>query len=502
LGALAALVAAFYAEEGWRGHRDWNQYRQALEARGVHLDFLAYIPKPVPEEQNFAATPIVKSMLQADNPIFANDFYARAENHVYETNIATHKGPRHFLDLEAWRMAWVALQAGALKPDRSFESDKTDLAAREAAAGAVLEGMKSDETVFAALRLASGRPYCRYPIQYDVEDPGQIPFIHLLTIKRICQRLNLRACAELAAGQTDEALADVKLMWYLTDTIKPFVISYLVRGACFQMAVQPVWEGLAEHRWSALQLQDLQARFQAYDFLADLVEPLNEERTFGIREIDHYKKTGLGYLYEFYDIETGDIDDIGKPTWHKRVVNLLGRILPDGWYAQERLKYCTLFDAQMEGVMDPAGKRVFPARAASNEAELNRQLPNPSMPLSLYSILRHQGLASGLRFLNKIHMKAAAAQTAANQAAIACALERHRLANGQFPETLEALAPQFMPRLPNDVITGQPYKYRRTEDGQFILYSVGWNERDDGGVPGKTLFDETQGDWVWDYPGK
>ena len=100
----------------------------------------------------------------------------------------------------------------------------------------------------------------------------------------------------------------------------------------------------------------------------------------------------------------------------------------------------------------------------------------------------------------QIHCAIASPQTCANQAALACALERYRLANGQFPETLDALTPQFISRPPNDVITGQPYKYRRTEDGQFILYSVGWNEKDDGGVPGKTLFDKTQGDWVWDYP--
>jgi len=49
------------------------------------------------------------------------------------------------------------------------------------------------------------------------------------------------------------------------------------------------------------------------------------------------------------------------------------------------------------------------------------------------------------------------------------------------------------------VITGQPYKYRLTGDGQFILYSVGWNEKDDGGVPGKRRFDDQEGDWVWDY---
>jgi hypothetical protein len=102
--------------------------------------------------------------------------------------------------------------------------------------------------------------------------------------------------------------------------------------------------------------------------------------------------------------------------------------------------------------------------------------------------------------LGRVPLKVATAQTSADQAALACALERYRLAKGQFPETLEALTPQFMSHQPNDVITGQPYKYRRTDDGQFILYSVGWNEKDDGGVPGKTLFDQAQGDWVWSYP--
>ena len=53
---------------------------------------------------------------------------------------------------------------------------------------------------------------------------------------------------------------------------------------------------------------------------------------------------------------------------------------------------------------------------------------------------------------------------------------------------------QFIAKLPHDIIGGQPLKYRRTADGQFVLYSIGWNEKDDGGVPGKT---DTEGDWVW-----
>jgi hypothetical protein len=95
----------------------------------------------------------------------------------------------------------------------------------------------------------------------------------------------------------------------------------------------------------------------------------------------------------------------------------------------------------------------------------------------------------------------------------AIALERCRLARGGYPESLDALAPQFIARVPHDVIGGQPLKYRRTQDGQFVLYSIGWNETDDGGVvsnqKSRDRWDESgskvdisQGDWVWRYPAK
>ena len=71
-----------------------------------------------------------------------------------------------------------------------------------------------------------------------------------------------------------------------------------------------------------------------------------------------------------------------------------------------------------------------------------------------------------------------------------------------FPTSLDALAPQFIAKLPHDVINGQPLHYRRTSDGQFVLYSVGWNEVDDGGhgrVHKSGSVDDKQGDWVWRY---
>src|ERR1051325_2725247 len=57
LACCATLAALFYAEEDWRGTRAWHQYRRKSEADGAQLDLAAFVPQPVPDEQNFAATP-------------------------------------------------------------------------------------------------------------------------------------------------------------------------------------------------------------------------------------------------------------------------------------------------------------------------------------------------------------------------------------------------------------------------------------------------------------
>ena len=93
--------------------------------------------------------------------------------------------------------------------------------------------------------------------------------------------------------------------------------------------------------------------------------------------------------------------------------------------------------------------------------------------------------------------------------------ERYRLAHGKFPPTLAALVPQFTRKLPHDVINGEPLHYRLTDDGQFVLYSVGWNEKDDAGtIVGNKGDADTMvwlkyrntnwkdGDWVWRYPAR
>ncbi|MCX7010902.1 MAG: hypothetical protein NTY53_27295, partial [Kiritimatiellaeota bacterium] len=108
--------------------------------------------------------------------------------------------------------------------------------------------------------------------------------------------------------------------------------------------------------------------------------------------------------------------------------------------------------------------------------------------------------------ISSVVLKVGVAQTAVQNAMLACALERYRLANGRLPEKLDALVPQFIAAVPRDVIDGQPLRYRLDGNAGFVLYSIGWNQKDDGGVVGlikptspdaKPRVDDKQGDWIW-----
>src|SRR5437016_1725052 len=57
LAILATLIALFYTEENWRGKRAWEHCERELEAKGAVLDWNAYIPPPMPDEQNIFKAP-------------------------------------------------------------------------------------------------------------------------------------------------------------------------------------------------------------------------------------------------------------------------------------------------------------------------------------------------------------------------------------------------------------------------------------------------------------
>ncbi len=93
---------------------------------------------------------------------------------------------------------------------------------------------------------------------------------------------------------------------------------------------------------------------------------------------------------------------------------------------------------------------------------------------------------------------------ATRQMAIAAiALKRYQLRHGVWPNDLKSLVPEFLSEVPRDPVDGQPLRYRLNADGTFLLYSIGSDDKDDGGDPhfiGQSFYWMRARDWVWPQP--
>jgi len=174
---------------------------------------------------------------------------------------------------------------------------------------------------------------------------------------------------------------------------------------------------------------------------------------------------------------------------------LISRLIPGGWFYQNEITTARMYQPLLPGTNETI--LVDSMRRAGNASNAESEHPSP---YNMIALMVRCNLAS-------ISKRFVFAQSSLDLARTACALERYRLAHGGYPETLDVLAPQFIGQLPLDIINGQPLHYRRTDDGQFVLYSIGWNEKDDGGIvklhePPSVAVDLDAGDWVWRYPAK
>ncbi|NJL71098.1 MAG: hypothetical protein HC888_05500 [Candidatus Competibacteraceae bacterium] len=109
-----------------------------------------------------------------------------------------------------------------------------------------------------------------------------------------------------------------------------------------------------------------------------------------------------------------------------------------------------------------AAKLPFPeAHAEFTRIGMDGKLPIPAMPRALVAFTRIQAQLRSAR--------------------VALAVSQYEQAHDELPESLDVLAPDFLDIVPLDPFDEQPLRYRREGKG-FIVYSVGDNLVDDGGV--------------------
>ena len=81
----------------------------------------------------------------------------------------------------------------------------------------------------------------------------------------------------------------------------------------------------------------------------------------------------------------------------------------------------------------------------------------------------------------------------------ACAIERYRRSHAeQLPELLDELVPTYLSKVPNDPMDGHPLRYRRLPMG-YVVYSIGEDGTDDGGVAPANRPKNGKGGWDYTF---
>ncbi len=430
VACLLTLVAFVIAEENWRGKRAWETYRRTLQERGIRLSLAEFVQPPVPDDQNFAMTSVLKRAFPFDQP--------EAERLQSE------------LDFRPISSAVKRPDFGDWEASRSIDLKKWQ---EYLGATNLLVALKRFDPELNELNTARKLPYAKFPTArgrgFGLEQPN------VAVVVQLARLYTLRGCANLAEGNVDSAAADLETIARIADSLEPepSLLMQASRNLVIKLGLQVFWEGARHQLWSGAQLDAFQAHLQRMDALSGIVLGLQGERAIAndtMQQLLRERKL----LPEIVSPDTG---------WERQLLKLI----PRGWIYQNLICVNRYYDEQLLPCFDPSTQRFFPDDAASARRWRSQQGRR-------WQVHPYRFIACGHLRITIPEGLGAETQTAVNGGVVACALERYRLAFGHFPERLDALVPQFMPKLPGDVTTGQPLPYQRTNDGRFVLNSVKW----------------------------
>lgn len=452
LTVLVVLPVAAYFVTDAHGRAAVRREIERIEARGETLDWEKLAPPPVPDDENAALVYLKAFRLLNDDLGDSRDVLVQWLD----------QAPWDEEDLERIadeRHGYTASTRPA-RPDLTLASEAE---AWEAARHVLAQNAQG----FDLLRQANAMDRCRFPVNYKGGIAALLP--HLAPIRSSARLLILESRVKRHDGDIPGAAASVRQVIRLERAthqpcLVPRFVGILVVGLATRSGIKPLLneDGAHPDAWRQL-LRDL----ETLDTRPVMVNAMQGERAMGYQTIENLSATGgvgPGGL-QLPGVLQGPLASLWKPVLrydtvqHLRYLgDLVAAARLDPW---EALARCDEMESEVKAlprwavltrILAPALSRAFQASA---RAEADIALARVSLALKLY---KHQ--------------------------------------HGAYPDTLAALSPAILADVPPDPFTGKPVFYRREGDG-FILYSVGLNGTDDGGVENKR--DPDQGDMVWKF---
>jgi hypothetical protein len=500
-----SLISLYFLLCGWvnyEGARRWTAAQAMLQGEGETVDFRKITPELIEEEKNFCAIPALKDIaLSVDGDTGKGEPGAKRKR-LDEATLPSGKGemtaqrPRQnngasfgkATDLTAWD-EWLRKEGSLpLPPDSGNASQDilNALAKHEALITELTAGLKRTEAQWTPEWKTRELPRMLFEIQLP----------HYQTSQHLVPMLTLRAAAAARAGDAAKAHESLLITLRLARaSLKdPFLIGSLVACAQITQASGAAWELCDAHSGSADDFRRLEEEFTKLDFRTGILHAFRGEMAGAADAVIWLGKSRDPRMFSMMtESGTSESSSLGALA--------IVRVIPNGLFA---MNAATIADLEFRYLIKPLRDEGLPARS-DKSAELEAILKQRKARVQPDSILACLVMPAVL----KVQERVAYSQCITDQTVIACALERFRIEKGNYPESLEAVKLADGKPLPLDIMSGKPMGYRKTTNGKYTLWSIGFDGKDDDGQrkldpkkPENTRFSDGKyvGDWVWDFP--
>lgn len=322
--------------------------------------------------------------------------------------------------------------------------------------GEAKELLSANGAALALIRQAVGKPQCRFPLSYNSPSEWGMAFKHLAGLQNAGRLLRLSAVVNQTEGRDSEAVRDCLSLLKLSRAVhdEPFTLSlqvelFLSNSALTQlrsvMTARELPEGTCREILDGLRDPSYRARF---------VRTVKGTRCSSLALLQMHLKdpTTIPLSFEPSGPYVGRVSAVVfKPHFYSQ--------------ATECLRFLEKNDA-LAGI---------PWRQARTGWQ---QMMDDLGGRPVWRMILISGMVCWVDKLSE-GVDLRAAQWECGRTAVA--LRLFEIRHGEYPDKLGSLVPEFLDKLPVDPFSGKEYVYRKEGKG-FILYSLGDNLADDGGV--------------------
>lgn len=448
--ALLTLVGIAWAFENWRAERHWNQVRAGLVERGVALDWASYVPPEVPNEDNFGALPFWEEHFHA--PSYGGDVRRLialpplAKKKEEARRSLTNALPVPLEDfVEAFTLStnWPGYKAVGIP-----EVD-------------VLSAFVPMEPALRMLREGLDRKHRVFPVEFEGGYRTILP--HLATLVVLHRTLDLQTRALLQADQKARAFESARFSARLASVLEsePFTVSQAVMRRQSRLAIHGVWLGIDRGAWTSEQLAEFQRRIEGWDFIPLTTRSLQAERAQANRSFE----LGLSDFHGFFEAylalsgANAELPNFTIPRFLIRENQCRYNVGMDQLVqalASQTLEYPSWKEGANYNILG------LQAEGTSAPLDLSAAQLSPQSPFNLFArafIPTPEPLVRDL--LSTTAM--------ARMASVACALERYRLARGEYPRDLQSLVPEWVRAMPVDPLDRKAFRYELKDGKTYRL---------------------------------